>query len=124
MHFYLKTTDTRLWAQVLAAICYSILLIASMQRSGDYNYVKTQLAAVLIGFTAAVIISNADYNYIIDKWYVAAIIAVLLAVLVFIFGIRVSGTDDTAWINVFGYTIQPSEFIKICFIITLTTFRY
>lgn len=120
MRFYLKTTDTRLWAQVLAAICYSILLIASMQRSGDYNYVKTQLAAVLIGFTAAVIISNADYNYIIDKWYVAAIIAALLAVLVFIFGIRVSGTDDTAWINVFGYTIQPSEFIKICFIITLT----
>ena len=120
LRFYLKTTDTRLWAQVLAAICYSILLIASMQRSGDYNYVKTQLAAVLIGFTAAVIISNADYNYIIDKWYVAAIIAALLAVLVFIFGIRVSGTDDTAWINVFGYKIQPSEFIKICFIITLT----
>lgn len=104
----------------MAAIGYSILLIASMQRSGGYNYVKTQLAAVLIGFAAAVVISNADYNYIIDKWYILAITAAALAMLVFIFGIRVSGTDDTAWINVFGYTIQPSEFIKICFIITLT----
>ena len=91
-----------------------------MQRSGDYNYVKTQLAAVLIGFTAAVIISNADYGYIADKWYIPAITAAVLAALVFIFGIRVSGTDDTAWINIFGYTVQPSEFIKICFIITLT----
>ena len=120
LRFYLKTTDTKLWAQVFTAICYSILLIASMQRSGGYNYVKTQLAAILIGFTAAVIISNADYGYIVDRWYISAIIAAVLAMLVFLFGIRVSGTDDTAWINVFGYTIQPSEFIKICFIITLT----
>ena len=44
-----------------------------------------------------------------------------LAVLVFFFGINVSGTDDTAWLMLpGGFTIQPSEFIKICFIITFT----
>ena len=111
--FYLKKTDVKLWALILAATVYSLLLIASMQRSGEYNYFRTQLLAVLIGFAAAVVLSNADYNYIINKWYLSAVIAAVMSILVFIFGIRVSGTDDTAWINIFGFTVQPSEFIKI-----------
>ncbi len=118
--FYLNKTDVKLWALILLAAVYSLLLIASMQRSGEYNYFRTQLLAVIIGFAAAVVLSNADYNYIIKKWYISAITAALMFLLVFIFGIRVSGTDDTAWINLFGFTVQPSEFIKICFIITLT----
>ncbi len=120
IRFYLKNTDIKLWAATLTAILYSLLIITSMQRSGSYNYLKTQLIALLIGFAAAVLISNSNYNYLINKWYFFAGTATVLAALVFIFGIRVSGTDDTAWISVFGYTIQPSEFIKICFIITLT----
>ena len=120
VRFYLINSDIKLWAATLVSILYSLLLISSMQRSGSYNYLKTQLIALLIGFSAAVLISNADHNYLFKKWYVFAIIAAVLALLVFIFGMRVSGTDDTAWINVFGYTVQPSEFIKICFIITLT----
>ena len=120
VRFYLKNTDQKLWISTLAAILYSLFIIASMQRSGSYNYLKTQLIALIIGFSAAVLISNADYNYLIKKWYVSAGIAAILALLVFTFGIRVSGTDDTAWINFFCYTVQPSEFIKICFIITLT----
>lgn len=120
IRFYLKNTDIKLWAATLTAILYSLLIITSMQRSGNYNYLKTQLIALLIGFSAAVLISCANYDYLIKKWYIFAVAAAVLAILVFIFGIRVSGTDDTAWISVFGYTIQPSEFIKICFIITLT----
>ena len=39
----------------------------------------------------------------------------------FAFGRRVSGTDDTAWIELpGGFTLQPSELIKICFIITFS----
>ena len=97
----------------MIAVIYSMLLISSMQRSGDYNFLKTQLAAVVIGLTAAVIISVADYRYLVRKWYFAAFIAAILAALVFVFGIQVAGTDDTAWIQLpGGFTIQPSEFIK------------
>ena len=118
---YFKKTDVFLWILTLIAVIYSMLLISSMQRSGDYNFLKTQLAAVVIGLTAAVIISVADYRYLVRKWYFAAFIAAILAALVFVFGIQVAGTDDTAWIQLpGGFTIQPSEFIKICFIITFT----
>ena len=47
--------------------------------------------------------------------------AAAAALSVFVFGMRVSGTDDTAWIVLpGGITVQPSEFIKICFMITLS----
>lgn len=114
-------SDILLWLFTLLAVIYSLLLISSMQRAGDYNYLKTQIAAVLLGIIAAVVISKADYKYIVDKWYIAALASFVLAGLVFLFGIQVSGTDDTAWIKLpGGFTIQPSEFIKICFIITFS----
>ena len=121
LRFYFKNTDVILWLLTIASIGYSFLLIASMQRSGSYNYLRSQSVAAAVGLAAAVLISNSDYEFFIRKWYFAAGIAAALTVLVFIFGIRVNGTDDTAWIEIFGgYTIQPSEFIKICFIITFT----
>ena len=118
---YFKRTDFVLWLLTIFAVIYSLLLISSMQRSGNYNFLRTQLIAVILGLGASIIISIADYRFLIRKWYFAALIAVFLAGLVFIFGIQVAGTDDTAWIELpGGITIQPSEFIKICFIITFS----
>ena len=118
---YFKRTDFVLWFLTIFAVIYSLLLISSMQRSGNYNFLRTQLIAVILGLGASIIISIADYRFLIRKWYFAALIAVFLAGLVFIFGIQVAGTDDTAWIELpGGITIQPSEFIKICFIITFS----
>lgn len=118
---FFKKTDVILWILTLLAIIYSLILISSMQRSGEYNYLKTQIAAIVIGACAAVVISAADYRFFVRKWYLSAIIAVILAALVFMFGIQVAGTDDTAWLALpGGFTIQPSELIKICLIITFS----
>lgn len=118
---YLKRCDIVLWILTFVAVTYSLLLISSMQRSGDYNFLRTQTIAVVLGLVISVIISVADYKYVISKWKIVAVVGLFLATLVFVFGIQVSGTDDTAWINIpGGLTIQPSEFIKICFIITFT----
>lgn len=118
---YLKQCDIVLWLLTLAAVSYSFLLIASMQRSGEYSFLRTQIIAVIIGIAASVVISIADYRFLIRKWYIAAATGGVLAALVFLFGVQVSGTDDTAWINLpGGFSVQPSEFIKICFIITFS----
>lgn len=118
---FFRKTDVLLWLLTLCAIVYSLLLISSMQRAYEYNFLRSQLAAVIIGIAAALLFSVADYRFFIRRWYLAAIIGLVLAALVFVFGIRVSGTDDTAWIELpGGYTFQPSEFIKICFILTFS----
>ena len=93
---YFKRTDFILWLLSLATIIYSLLLIFSMQRSGSYNFLSTQTFAVVIGIIAAVIISLADYKYILKKWYFASGLSVLLLSSVFLFGIQVEGTDDKA----------------------------
>ena len=122
---YFRQCDAVLWLLTLTAVAYSFLLIASMQRSGEYSYLRTQIIAVSVGLAASVFISIADYRFLIRKWYIAAIVGIVLAGLVFVFGVQVSGTDDTAWINLpGGFSIQPSEFVKILFVLFIASMLY
>ena len=122
---YFRQCDAVLWLLTLTAVAYSFLLIASMQRSGEYSYLRTQIIAVSVGLAASVFISIADYRFLIRKWYIAAIVGIVLAGLVFVFGVQVSGTDDTAWINLpGGFSIQPSEFVKILFVFFIASMLY
>ena len=121
---YFKHTDFILWILSFVTVIYSLLLIFSMQRTGNYNFIGTQLFAIIIGTIVAVVISLADYRFILRKWYFSALLSVLLLLSVFVFGIQVEGTDDTAWLNIAGLSVQPSEFVKILFIITFSSHLY
>lgn len=114
-----KKADVLLLFFSVCSVAYSLLLIGSMQRSGDYNYLIPQIAALAIGGTAAVLTAAADYRWFVRKWSFFAIAAAVLTGSVFLFGRQVGGTDDTAWLELpGGFSVQPSEFVKICFIIT------
>ena len=118
---YFSKCDNWLWFFTLCTTVYGLLLISSMQRAGEYNFLRTQTLAIIIGYLGAVLISLIDYKIYLKYWWIFAAVGLTLAGLVFIFGITVSGTDDTGWIRLpSGITVQPSEFIKICFIITFT----
>ena len=118
---YLEKTDNWLWVFTAAATIYSLLLISDMQRAGEYNYLFTQIVAIVVGLVLAILISLVNYKYFIKYWWIFAVIGVGLAASVFVFGETVNGTDDTAWIKLpGGFTIQPSEFMKLCFIITFS----
>ncbi len=117
-NFFTKT-DILLWILTIVAVIYSILLISSMQRTSDYNYLKSQLIAVFLGYVFAIIISMIDYDNILNSWWLLGIIGIFLLVIVLFVGINVTGTDDTAWIKLpGGFSFQPSELVKIIFIIT------
>ena len=119
-NFFTKT-DKLLWILTIGAVAYSILLISSMQRTSDYNYLQSQLIAVLIGYAVAVIVSLIDYENLLKAWWLLALLGLLMLIMVFFLGINVTGTDDTAWIRLpGGLTFQPSELVKIVFIITFS----
>ena len=118
--FFTKT-DKFLWLLTIAAVAYSILLINSMQRTSDYNYLQSQLIAVVLGYTVAITISMIDYENFLRTWWFLGIVGFILLVIVLFIGINVTGTDDTAWIRLpGGFSFQPSELVKIIFIITFS----
>ena len=115
---YFVNTDKLLWFIVVCCTVYSSLLLSSVERAGG-SFVKTQIMAAVIGILIAIIISVIDYEYIARYWWALALISVGLFIWVFLFGITISGTDDTAWIRLpGGLTFQPSELVKIFFIVT------
>lgn len=121
LKLYFSKTDIILWIFTIIATVYSLLLISDMQRAGSYNYLYTQIVAIVLGLVLAFVISLVNYNLIVKLWWLFALFGIILAGLVFVFGIQVAGTDDTAWIKLpGGFSFQPSEFMKICFIITFS----
>lgn len=118
---YFSGTDNLLWILMISATFISSLLLSSVERAGG-SFVRTQILAAILGLAAAIVVSVIDYEYISRFWYLLAIMSILLFAAVFLFGMTVSGTDDTAWIRLpGGITFQPSELVKIFFIVTFAT---
>ncbi len=118
--FFTKS-DVILWLLAVAASVYSLILINSMQRASDYSYLTPQILALTLGYIAAVVITLIDYETISRMWIPLIILSLVLLGIVFVFGRNVAGTDDTAWITLpGGISFQPSELVKIFFIITFS----
>ena len=118
--FFTKS-DLILWLLSISASVYSLLLINSMQRSSDYSYMTPQILALVIGYIAAVVLTFIDYEHLARLWIVLIALALGLLLLVFVMGRRVTGADDTAWITLpGGISVQPSELVKVLFIITFS----
>lgn len=115
---YFIKTDKLLWILTITSLIFGLILINSMQRSTEYNLVNTQIIAIIIGIITAVVISCINYSHLLRLWPLFAAISIGLLITVFAFGMRVSGTDDTAWIRIGPVSVQPSEFVKVFFIIT------
>ena len=118
---YLRRADKTFWLLAAIASVYGLLLIMSQQRSSGVDFFGTQLAAVCLGYVAAVIISLVDYHCIARLWWLIGGFALALTMSVFFIGIQITGTDDVGWIRLpGGLTFQPSELTKVCFIVTFS----
>lgn len=118
---YVRRMDKILWLITFFIAFISLLLLKSVSRATIGNYFQTQLFAILLGVTGAWFITLIDYNTIGNFWYLIAAASLFLMLYTIFFGINISGSggvDATAWIQLGGKTFQPSELVKICFIVT------
>ena len=114
-----------LFAVTLCAII-GVLMIYSISVSGlgategvDSNDWKTQLISMIMGIVGAVILSFIDYRKLVKLWFVFVPIALILVALTFTsLGYQRAGADDQAWIQIGSFNLQPSEILKIVFILT------
>lgn len=116
---YFRDTNRLLWLSCILASCFSAMLVYSATRMSGLRSFTMQVIAICIGYVGAVVLSLIDYVKLAKLWPIIAIGALGLMMLTSVIGITVAGTDDTAWIMIGGVSFQPSELVKIGFIITL-----
>lgn len=120
---FMQNSNLRLIFLSLTITVYGCLLVYSASHGYGYGFsgASTHIIAAALGFIAALLISRIDYDNICALWPIWAGLALLLMLLTFTpLGLNASGTDDTAWLGIGSLTFQPSELMKIAFIITFS----
>lgn len=112
---------------ILVTVCsiISVILLYSLYANGigglDKSYFITQLISMFLGIGACLVVASIDYHTLSRLWFLYAPIALALVLLTFTpLGIQRAGADDRAWLNLGFMTMQPSEVLKLAFILTFS----
>lgn len=120
---YIARSDIILWILILVISGYSMILIRSVSKGTGVTFDRTQFLAIMLGMLGAIIITVIDYADIARLWPAIAIFSVGIMIYTIFTGTAVTGSggvDARAWIKIFGRSFQPSELVKIMFLITFS----
>ncbi len=120
-------SNLRLILLCLAVSTFGCILVysAAFSAGNGMSGAIMQICASAVGLILALLISQIDYEDVCRMWPIWAGLSLLLVILTFTpLGLNVAGTDDTAWLAIrlgsFQMTFQPSEMMKIAFIISFS----
>lgn len=110
-----------LWVTIFLFALISILTIGSAQRLiGVDDLMKRQIIWYFVGFVLIFIVMRIKNEFFIKYTWILYIIGILLLGLLLIFGSEVNNAK--CWFTIPGIgTFQPSEFMKIILIMTLSS---
>ena len=124
---YWKSLDKALLLLCVIVSAFSIFLLFTLNVSGISGQVssrqwKINAVASGIGILTALLLSAIDYKLISKLWWIYAPVTLILVLLLFTsLGRGVEGADDIGWLNLGFIQFQPSELLKIAFIMTFAT---
>lgn len=101
---------------VIVLLCSSLLILHSVS---PQDFVSQCVFAVM-GLISLIIFSRIDYRlYNLNAlvWYLLTVLPLLATLL-----LGVTSRGSTRWITIFGYRLQPSEFIKPMFILFIAVY--
>lgn len=102
------------------AILASATVVVGWQRGDTYFFLKNQLTrGVLPGFLIFWFFYWFDYRRLEKMAMWMLFVSIGLLVLVFVPGIGASWGTSNSWISIFGFSLQPSEVVKLTFLIYL-----
>lgn len=120
----LKGTDLLLLMLTLALSIFGTIMVSSATFDAETGALfsrdsKVMILAAILGLSAAMIISAIDYDIILKLWPVVGAGCVMLMLLLFPFGVSPDARSDAfSWFRIGSLYFQPSEIVKIGFIIT------
>lgn len=119
---FVRESDKLLLLLTFFASAYGCMAVFSATHyMGSARPFMVHSLCTVAGIVLACFISIIDFEKYMRRWYLFAIIGVVPVVLTFFIGFAPEGTDDKAWLNLGFTTFQPSELMKICFVVTFST---
>ena len=121
---YWKNLDKAMIILCVLLSSFSVFLLYTLDANNISGQVssrqwKINAVAAVIGVVAALVIAAIDYRFIAKLWWLYAPVSLILVLLLFTsLGRGVEGADDIGWLNLGFIQFQPSELLKIAFIMT------
>jgi rod shape determining protein RodA len=117
---FCKRADMLLLGLCVVCSVFGIVVIhsATLTYTNPNKFVFVQLLSLILGIGAFVVLTVVDAELIADKWMYLCIFDVAIMLLLIPLGVD-AGTGNKSWLRFFGIGIQPSEVVKIVFIIIL-----
>lgn len=121
---FIKTFDFQLISLALALCCIGMVVIYSATQSyeNSFRYILVQGGALIVGLVFIYYVVKMDYEYISSFWPYIYAFNVIMLILVIVIGVGSEETGTTGWIRFGPIGIQPSELVKVGFIITLACY--
>ena len=114
---FLKRADSLLFLLCLTASIIGIVIISSATKSyHSSSYVYVQIAALIIGIVLYFLFTVIDTDIIADQWPLLLVAEIVLLLLLIPFGSE-GETGNRSWIRFLGIGIQPSEVVKVIYIV-------
>ncbi len=111
--------DWILGALIILASSYGLLLISSATDTfGSRKMLIVQAFGILVGIFMALVILTLEHENLARFTIPIYILCILLLIFTLIFGKEVMGNKN--WISLGPINVQPSEFVKIGFILTFS----
>jgi len=117
---YFRRADMLLLFLSIVCAVFGIVVISSAVQTYDNpaKYVVVQTLALGIGIVLYVLLTVIDIDILADKWVFLCVFNVLFLGILIFFG-QESETGNSGWLRFFGIGIQPSEVVKITYIIIM-----
>ncbi|MFA5318098.1 MAG: putative lipid II flippase FtsW [Patescibacteria group bacterium] len=111
---------------VFFIVCFGLIMLSSASsaisfaKSGStYSIFNNQLYGIIFGIFAFLVLSRFDYHRFRDVAILLLGGSLILLILVFIPSFSAGWGHAKSWISVFGFSVQPSELVKITFLLYL-----
>ena len=130
---YLRNSFARIDKKILIfsmiiTLMSLVTIFSARENFGNSKFVM-QFAMTVVGMCAVLVIVNIDYRMFVDRYWILLFLAstMLLAITLIIGDTGANGTETSnkSWLTIIKigsrtFQIQPSEFVKIAFIISFS----
>ena len=115
----LLRSDLLLLILCLINAVFGLFILYSATRTFETErYMTVQIGALAIGMILYFILSVLDADLLTQRWYILLVISIGLILSLRFWGVE-GGTGNKSWLRFFGIGIQPSELVKLSFVLLL-----